>query len=209
MKLHTRAREIRHRATQARLPTTWGEFTAHVYDDAESGVHHVALAMGPIDDGLPVLIRLHSECLTGDVLGSLRCDCGPQLQRALARIAAERRGLILYLRQEGRGIGLFNKVSAYALQDQGLDTVEANEHLGFPADARDYRIAAHILEDLGVQQVRLLTNNPRKIDELRRCGIQVVERVPLVVAPTADNAGYLKTKQLKMGHLFDEEPVTP
>jgi GTP cyclohydrolase II len=208
VKLHTRAREIRHRATQARLPTTWGEFTAHVYDDAESGVHHVALAMGTVDDAPPVLVRLHSECLTGDVLGSLRCDCGPQLQGALARIAAERRGLLLYLRQEGRGIGLFNKVSAYALQDQGLDTVEANEHLGFPADARDYRIAAHILEDLGVQNVRLLTNNPRKIDELRRCGIAVIERVPLVVAPNANNASYLKTKQVKMGHLFgDEEPV--
>jgi GTP cyclohydrolase II len=205
VKLHTRAREIRHRATQARLPTTWGEFTAHVYDDAESGVHHVALAMGTIDDGAPVLMRLHSECLTGDVLGSLRCDCGPQLQRALARIAAERRGLLLYLRQEGRGIGLFNKVSAYALQDQGLDTVEANEHLGFPADARDYRIAAHILEDLGVSEVRVLTNNPRKIDELRGCGVEVVERVPLVVAPTADNASYLRTKQVKMGHLFEEE----
>lgn len=204
VKLHTRAREIRHRATQARLPTTWGEFTAHVYDDAESGMHHVALAMGEIDDDAPVLIRLHSECLTGDVLGSLRCDCGPQLQRALARIAAEHRGLLLYLRQEGRGIGLFNKVSAYALQDQGLDTVEANEHLGFPADARDYRIAAHMLEDLGVRQVRLLTNNPRKIDELRHCGIDVIERVPLVVPPNADNAHYLKTKQVKMGHLFEE-----
>jgi GTP cyclohydrolase II len=204
VKLQTRVREIHHRATHARLPTVWGEFTAHVYDDAESGVHHVALVMGAVDDGEPVLVRIHSECLTGDVLGSLRCDCGPQLQRALARIAEERRGALLYLRQEGRGIGLFNKVSAYALQDQGLDTVEANEHLGFPADARDYRVAAHILTDLGVSEVRLLTNNPRKIEELRRCGITVVERVRHVVPPNATNEAYLRTKQVKLGHIFDE-----
>jgi GTP cyclohydrolase II len=195
---------MQHRAAHARLPTVWGEFTAHVYDDAESGVHHVALVMGAVDDGGPVLVRIHSECLTGDVLGSLRCDCGPQLQRALARIAEERRGVLLYLRQEGRGIGLFNKMSAYALQDQGLDTVEANEHLGFPADARDYRIAAHILVDLGVTEVRLLTNNPRKIEELRRCGITVVERVRHVVPANATNEGYLRTKQMKLGHIFDE-----
>jgi len=202
---HMRRLEIRHRATRARLPTKYGEFVANVYEDASSGVHHMALALGTIDDGEPVLTRVHSECLTGDVLGSLRCDCGPQLQLALERIAEQQRGLLLYLRQEGRGIGLFNKVSAYALQDQGLDTVEANEHLGFPADAREYHVAISILHDLGVSEVKLLTNNPLKLDALRRSGVNVVERVPLVVAPTADSEGYLRTKQLKLGHLFDEQ----
>jgi GTP cyclohydrolase II len=194
--------DIRQRATSARLPTRFGEFTAHVYEDSESGVPHVALALGTLDEGEPVLTRVHSECLTGDVLGSLRCDCGPQLNLALERIAEQQRGLLLYLRQEGRGIGLFNKVSAYALQDQGLDTVEANEHLGFPADARDYRVAVSILHDLGVTEVRLLTNNPRKLDALRRSGVEVVERVPLVVPPTTDSESYLRTKQVKMGHLL-------
>lgn len=202
MQQHMRRLDIRHRATSARLPTRYGEFTAHVYDDGGSGMHHVALALGSIDEGEPVLTRVHSECLTGDVLGSLRCDCGPQLNLALERIAEQQRGLLLYLRQEGRGIGLFNKVSAYALQDQGLDTVEANEHLGFPADARDYDAAVSILHDLGVTEVRLLTNNPRKLDALRRSGVQVVERVPLVVPPTTDSEGYLRTKQVKLGHLF-------
>jgi GTP cyclohydrolase II len=158
--------------------------------------------MGEID-GSPILARVHSECLTGDVLGSLRCDCGSQLRSALDRIRAEGRGLLLYLRQEGRGIGLFNKVSAYALQDEGLDTVEANEHLGFPADIRDYRDAARILEDLGVQQVRLLTNNPTKIEQLRELGVDVIERVPIVVEPTPENESYLRTKRTKMGHLLD------
>lgn len=202
MQQHMRRLEIRQRATSARLPTRYGEFTAHVYEDSNGGVHHVALALGTLDEGAPVLTRVHSECLTGDVLGSLRCDCGPQLQLALERIGEQGRGLLLYLRQEGRGIGLFNKVTAYALQDQGLDTVEANEHLGFPADARDYHIAVSMLHDLGVREVRLLTNNPRKLDALRRAGVEVVERVPLVVPPTSDSEGYLKTKQVKLGHLF-------
>ncbi|MFP5247849.1 MAG: GTP cyclohydrolase II [Thermoanaerobaculia bacterium] len=195
--------EIRQRTTSARLPTQYGEFLANVFEDPDSGMHHVALALGTIDDGEPVLTRVHSECLTGDVLGSLRCDCGPQLHLALERIAEQQRGLLLYLRQEGRGIGLFNKVCAYALQDQGLDTVEANEHLGFPADAREYHIAVSMLRELGVREVRLLTNNPRKLEGLRRSGVNVVERVPLVVAPTADSEGYLRTKQEKMGHLFE------
>jgi 3,4-dihydroxy 2-butanone 4-phosphate synthase/GTP cyclohydrolase II len=194
--------DIRQRATSARLPTRYGEFKAHVYEDSDSGVHHVALVLGAIDDGEPVLTRVHSECLTGDVLGSLRCDCGPQLNLALERIGQQERGLLLYLRQEGRGIGLFNKVSAYALQDQGLDTVEANEHLGFPADAREYHVAVTILDDLGVTEVRLLTNNPCKLDALSRSGVKVVERVPLVVPPTSDSETYLRTKQVKMGHLF-------
>ena len=202
MQQHIRRLEIRSRVTHARLPTRYGDFTAHVYEDATSGVHHVALALGAIDDGEPVLTRVHSECLTGDVLGSLRCDCGPQLHLALERISEQRRGLLLYLRQEGRGIGLFNKMSAYALQDQGLDTVEANVHLGFPADARDYEVAVSMLNNVGVAKVRLLTNNPCKVDALRRSGVDVVERVPLVVAPTSDSEVYLRTKQVKMGHLF-------
>jgi 3,4-dihydroxy 2-butanone 4-phosphate synthase / GTP cyclohydrolase II len=197
------APELRHRATHARLPTRHGEFVVHVYEDDESGIHHLALVMGNIADGQPVLGRVHSECLTGDVLGSLRCDCGAQLRRALEHIGEEGRGVLLYLRQEGRGIGLFNKVSAYALQDNGLDTVEANEHLGFPADLRDYRDAARIFDDLGVQQLRLLTNNPVKIEELRRFGVDVLERVPLVVEPTIENESYLRTKRMKMGHLLD------
>ncbi len=187
---------------RARLPTRHGEFTAWVYEHQETGCEHLALTMGAVADGRPVLVRIHSECLTGDVLGSLRCDCGAQLQQALARIAEEERGVLLYLRQEGRGIGLLNKVAAYGLQDQGLDTVEANEHLGFPADLRDYRIAARILSDLGVQDLRLLTNNPRKVEALRTCGLRVVERLPLVVPPTAESAGYLRTKRLKLGHLL-------
>jgi GTP cyclohydrolase II len=190
---------------RARLPTRHGEFTVWVYDHQESGCEHLALTMGAIADGQPVLVRLHSECLTGDVLGSLRCDCGAQLQQSLARIAQEGRGILLYLRQEGRGIGLLNKVAAYSLQDQGLDTVEANEHLGFPADLRDYRVAAEILSDLAVKDLRLLTNNPRKVEALRSCGLRVTERLPLVVPPTKESAEYLRTKQLKMGHLLPHD----
>jgi GTP cyclohydrolase II len=190
---------------RARLPTRHGEFTAWVYEQPEAGCEHLALVMGPIADGRPVLVRIHSECLTGDVLGSLRCDCGAQLQLALDRIAREKRGILLYLRQEGRGIGLYNKMAAYALQDQGLDTVEANEHLGFAADLRDYRVAARILANLGVQDLRLLTNNPRKVEALRDCGLRVVERLPLVAPPNEESAQYLRTKRLKMGHLLSHE----
>jgi 3,4-dihydroxy 2-butanone 4-phosphate synthase/GTP cyclohydrolase II len=163
---------------------------------------HLALTMGNVAGGTPPLTRIHSECLTGDVLGSRRCDCGEQLDRALRQVASEGRGVLLYLRQEGRGIGLLNKLRAYKLQDAGYDTVEANHQLGFPADARDYRIAAELLRDLGVAGVRLLTNNPAKIDGLSSYGIDVIERAPLQVEPDDTNRRYLDTKRVKLGHLL-------
>jgi 3,4-dihydroxy 2-butanone 4-phosphate synthase/GTP cyclohydrolase II len=187
----------------ARLPTRYGDFLAHAHVDPASGLHHLALVRGEVDDGAPVLVRMHSECLTGDVFGSQRCDCGAQLDLALRRIAAEERGVLLYLRQEGRGIGLSAKLDAYVLQDQGLDTVEANERLGFPADLRDYRAAAEMLKALGVWEVRLLSNNPRKLAALAQFGLRLAERVPLRVAATDESRGYLETKRRKMGHLLD------
>ncbi len=191
------------RVATARLPTASGVFRAHVYAALADGVEHVALVRGTVDDGEPVLVRVHSECLTGDVLGSLRCDCGSQLQAALAAVARAGRGLVLYLRgHEGRGIGLGHKLRAYALQDGGYDTVEANRALGLPVDARDYAVAAQIVADLGVRRLRLLTNNPRKAQALAGHGLEVVERVPLVTPPRPENARYLRTKQERLGHLL-------
>ena len=192
----------------SRLPTRHGHFTIHAFEEPGTGEEHIALSMGEIADGQPVLLRVHSECLTGDGFGSLRCDCGPQLEAAMAKVAAEGRGVILYLRQEGRGIGLVNKVRAYALQDQGADTVEANEQLGFAPDLREYGMCEDMLGHLGVRQVRLMTNNPLKVAALEQHGIAVVERVPLMTGRNPHNDQYLDTKQEKMGHLLgDEDPV--
>ncbi|MDF2967232.1 MAG: 3,4-dihydroxy-2-butanone 4-phosphate synthase [Nocardioidaceae bacterium] len=183
------------------LPTEFGTFTAYGYRSTIDGVEHVALVHGDVGDGRPVLTRLHSECLTGDVLGSRRCDCGPQLQASLAAIMAAGGGVAVYLRgHEGRGIGLLHKLRAYALQDAGRDTVDANLDLGLPSDARDYGTGAQVLTDLGVRSVRLLTNNPAKSEQLTRYGIEVTERVPVVVLPTEQNLAYLRTKAARMGH---------
>jgi len=191
---------VRRMAT-ASLPTVQGPFTVHAYDSVIDGQTHVALVRGDLGDGKNVLVRVHSKCLTGDVFHSTRCDCGPQLDAALARLAQEERGVLLYLHQEGRGIGLANKIKAYALQDQGLDTVQANERLGFKPDQRDYGIGAQILRDLGVRTMRLLTNNPRKFVGLEGYGLSVVESVPIEVAPATEfTRRYMKTKKDKLGH---------
>jgi len=189
------------RVSEANLPTRHGVFRMFVYDTPEHK-EHVALALGAIDDGEPVPVRAHSECLTGDVFGSNRCDCGEQLDHSMRFLQEQGRGVLLYLRQEGRGIGLANKISAYALQERGLDTVEANRALGLPEDMRDYRAAAEMLLDLGVRRARLLTNNPAKIEGLERHGVEVAERVPLRISPNPSNVAYLRTKREKMGHLF-------
>jgi GTP cyclohydrolase II len=194
---------VTRRVAQAGLPTRYGTFAMFVYDSPDHK-EHVALTLGAIDDGEPVLVRAHSECLTGDVFGSSRCDCGEQLADSLRFLQERGRGVLLYLRQEGRGVGLTNKISAYALQERGLDTVEANLALGLPEDTRDYRAAADMLLDLGVRRARLLTNNPAKIEGLERYGVEVVERVPLGISPNPWNLGYLRTKREKMGHLFTE-----
>ena len=188
------------RVAESRLPTVHGLFRAVAYRQAD-GVEHLAVVAGELGDGHDVLVRLHSECLTGDVLGSLRCDCGPQLDAALDLVAAEGRGVVLYLRgQEGRGIGLAEKIAAYALQERGRDTVEANLDLGLPVDARDYTGAAAVLRDLGVRDVQLLTHNPVKVEALRSHGVPVLRRRDLPVAPTSDNVRYLRTKRDRMGH---------
>jgi len=185
-----------------RLPTDFGDFDLYLYRSTTDGAHHLALVRGEIDPKQPVLVRVHSECLTGDVFGSRRCDCGTQLQQAMRQIAEHGTGVLVYMRQEGRGIGLPAKIHAYKLQEGGLDTVEANKRLGFPMDLREYGLGAQILSDLGVRKIRLLTNNPRKMVGLSGHGLEIVARVPIKSKPHAQNSRYLRTKKKKMGHLL-------
>ena len=199
------------RLAEATIPTRYGKFRSVVYESLVDGEQHVAFVMGDPAGQQDVLVRVHSECLTGDIFGSLRCDCGPQLDQALARIAEEGQGVLVYLRgHEGRGIGLSHKIQAYGLQDQGYDTVDANLHLGLPADSREYGIGAQILVDLGVSTMRLMTNNPAKYGGLDGFGLRITERVPLQIVPNVENIAYLRTKQTRLGHLLDvpDEPPT-
>jgi GTP cyclohydrolase II len=189
----------------SRLPTPWGVFDMHGFEDIEAEKEHVVLTLGEVGDGAPVLARVHSECLTGDALFSMRCDCGAQLRNALERIATEGRGALFYLRQEGRGIGLLNKIRAYHLQDDGADTVEANEQLGFGADLRDYSILGVMCERLGIRSLRLLTNNPRKVAALEELGVKVVERIAIRTGQNPHNQRYLDTKAGKLGHLMGQD----
>jgi 3,4-dihydroxy 2-butanone 4-phosphate synthase/GTP cyclohydrolase II len=195
------------RVTETMLPTPYGQFRAVAYKSIIDPDEHLALVIGDITTPEPVLVRVHSQCVTGDVFGSLRCDCGEQIGQALQRIGEEGRGVLLYMRQEGRGIGLHNKLRAYALQDEGMDTVEANHALGFPADRRDYGIGMQILADLGIREMRLLTNNPAKRAGLEGYGLKVIERVPIVVEPNAFNLRYLETKRTKLGHLLGVDGI--
>ncbi|AKG35456.1 bifunctional 3,4-dihydroxy-2-butanone-4-phosphate synthase/GTP cyclohydrolase II [Paenibacillus durus] len=195
------------REVSIRLPTDFGEFQTIAYTNEVDDKEHVALVKGDISGDEPVLVRVHSECLTGDVFHSHRCDCGPQFEAALRQIEAAGKGVLLYMRQEGRGIGLINKLRAYKLQEQGLDTVDANLELGFPADLRDYGIGAQILKDLGVRRIKLMTNNPRKIKGLEGYGLEVVERVPIQMPENEDNTNYLHTKQSKLGHLLNFDDI--
>ncbi len=187
----------------SRLPTPYGTFTMHGFQDEATGKEHLALTMGDFEDGAPILGRIHSECLTGDALFSMRCDCGAQLEAAMKAIADEGCGVILYLRQEGRGIGLLNKVRAYELQDQGADTVEANEKLGFAPDLRKYDMCGVMLRHLGISKMRLMTNNPRKVDALKGLDIEIIERIPLQTGQNPHNERYLATKVWKLGHLYN------
>lgn len=193
------------RMTVTKMPTKYGDFTAYGYVNRLNGEHHVALVKGDIGDGKDVLCRVHSECLTGDVFGSLRCDCGEQFAAAMSQIEKEGRGILLYMRQEGRGIGLINKLRAYELQEQGMDTLEANLALGFGGDEREYYIGAQILRDLGVKTLHLLTNNPDKVYQLEEFGMEITERMPIQIKATKHDLFYLQTKQKRMGHLFDFE----
>lgn len=204
-----RKERLIHRAAETRLPTAYGgEFQAIVYQNEVDSYLHIALVKGDLAGGDPILVRVHSECLTGDVFGSQRCDCGDQLHVAMRMIAEEGRGAIVYLHQEGRGIGIINKLKAYELQDQGRDTVEANEELGFQADLRDYGIGAQILVDLGISKIRLMTNNPRKIVGIEGYGLEVVDRVPIEIEPQSESTRYLSTKREKLGHLLNTPEKT-
>jgi 3,4-dihydroxy 2-butanone 4-phosphate synthase/GTP cyclohydrolase II len=212
-----RTERLVERIAIADMPTKYGPFSAHGYRSVIDGQQHVALVCGEVDGANDVLVRVHSECLTGDVFGSFRCDCGEQLERAMSQIAQEGTGVLLYLAQEGRGIGLLNKLRAYELQEQGYDTVDANVHLGFPVDSRDYSVGYQILADLGLTSIRVLTNNPRKLEGLEGYGLTVTEQLPIEAEPNTFNAEYLRTKRERMGHILhhqglrleDDEPVEP
>lgn len=197
-----RTEKLVHRKATTRFPTKYGQFVLHLYESTVDEHHHLAIVKGDVQDGTPVIVRVHSQCLTGDIFGSLRCDCGEQLAKALTIIEQAGRGVLLYMRQEGRGIGLANKILAYQLQDNGRDTVEANEELGFKPDLRDYGIGAQILADLGIKKIRLLTNNPKKIVGLQGYDLEIVERIPIEITPNEVNAHYLETKRDKLGHLI-------
>jgi 3,4-dihydroxy 2-butanone 4-phosphate synthase / GTP cyclohydrolase II len=202
-----RTEKLVERTVSVRLPTTYGEFTAVAFRERLTGKHHVALVKGDVAGEEDVLVRVHSECLTGDVFHSLRCDCGEQLELALARIGAEERGVLLYMAQEGRGIGLLNKLKAYELQENGFDTVEANVELGFPPDTREYGIGYQILADLGLSTIRILTNNPKKMEGSEGYGLEVVEQLPIEVPPNAENRRYLETKRAKLGHRLHHQDL--
>jgi 3,4-dihydroxy 2-butanone 4-phosphate synthase/GTP cyclohydrolase II len=212
-----RTERLVERIAIADMPTKYGPFSAHGYRSVIDGQQHVALVCGEVDGAKDVLVRVHSECLTGDVFGSFRCDCGEQLERAMSQIAQEGTGVLLYLAQEGRGIGLLNKLRAYELQEQGYDTVDANVHLGFPVDSRDYSVGYQILADLGLTSIRVLTNNPRKLEGLEGYGLTVTEQLPIEAEPNTFNAEYLRTKRERMGHILhhqglrleDDKPVEP